>query len=132
MDSSKQSGRGGPANRDRSEVQNYGATSSYFSYRQRYDVKIDHNFSEKNRLFGRFSEVSNRADGDQIGLNWRILDGSYVLTPSNQENVVLADTHVFAPTLINEARVGFNRRRQSRTPPGAERGLGAASWASRA
>src|SRR5579883_469967 len=34
-------------------VQNYGATSSYYSYRYRYDAKVDHNFSDKNRIFGR-------------------------------------------------------------------------------
>src|SRR5581483_1879569 len=57
-------------------VQNYGATSSYYSYRYRYDAKVDHNFSDKNRIFGRYSQILNRAVGDQIGINWRILDGS--------------------------------------------------------
>ena len=99
-------------------VQNYGATSSYYSYRTRYDAKIDHYFSEKNRMFARYSQVLNRAVGDQIGLNWRLLDGTAVLTPSNQSNAVISDTHVFSATLINEAKAGFNRRRQSRTPPG--------------
>ncbi len=98
--------------------QNYGATSSYYSYRTRYDAKVDHYFSDKNRVFGRYSQVLNRAVGDQIGLNWRLLDGTAVLTPSDQENAVASDTYVFSPTMINEARIGFNRRRQSRTPPG--------------
>ncbi len=104
--------------------QNYGATSSYYSYRTRYDAKVDHYFSDKNRVFGRYSQVLNRAVGDQIGLNWRLLDGTSVLTPSDQENSVISDTYVFSPTLINEARIGFNRRRQSRTPPGLD-----ADWA---
>ena len=98
--------------------QNYGATSSYYSYRTRYDVKIDHYFSDKNRMFGRYSQVLNRAVQDQIGLNWRLLDGTAVLTPSDQENAVISDTQVFSPTLLNETRLGFDRRRQSRTPPG--------------
>ncbi|MEO7142671.1 MAG: carboxypeptidase-like regulatory domain-containing protein, partial [Bryobacteraceae bacterium] len=98
--------------------QNYGATSSYYSYRTRYDAKIDHYFTDTNRMFARYSQVLNRAVGDQIGLNWRLLDGSAVLTPSNQENAVISDTDTFSPTLINEVRAGFNRRRQSRNPPG--------------
>ncbi len=102
--------------------QNYGATSSYYSYRTRYDAKIDHNFTDSNRMFARYSQVLNRAVGDQIGLNWRLLDGSSVLTPSNQENAVISDTEVFSPTLINELHIGFNRRRQSRTPPGLDAG----------
>ena len=99
-------------------VNNYGATSSYYSYRYRYDTKIDHNFSDKNRIFGRFSEVVNRAVGNQIGLNWRVLDGTGVLQPVNQANAVISDTEVFSPTLLNEVRLGYNRWRQSRTPPG--------------
>jgi hypothetical protein len=99
-------------------VNNYGATSSYYSYRYRYDTKIDHNFSDKNRIFGRFSEVVNRAVGNQIGLNWRLLDGTGVLQPVNQGNAVISDTEVFSPTLLNEVRLGYNRWRQSRTPPG--------------
>src|SRR5579885_36592 len=98
--------------------QNYGATSTYFSYRTRYDIKIDHNFSDQNRIFGRFSEIVNRAVGDQIGINWKLLDGSAVLQPINQENSVISDTHMFSPTFLNEVRVGFNRWHQSRTPPG--------------
>ena len=97
---------------------NYGATSSYYSYRQRYDIKIDHNFSDSNRMFGRFTEIVNRAVGDQIGLNWKLLDGSAVLQPVNQENSVFSDTEVFSPTFLNEVRLGFNRWHLSRTPPG--------------
>ena len=96
----------------------------YYSYRYRYDYKIDHNISDKNRMFGRASEVINRAVGDQIGINWRILDGTAVLQPVNQENVVFADTEVFSPTLLNEARLGFNRWHLSRQPPGLN-----ANWA---
>ena len=52
---------------------NYGAQSIYRSYRSRYDVKVDHHFSEKNRVFGRFSHVLNRAFGTNIAVNWRLL-----------------------------------------------------------
>ncbi|HWA14993.1 MAG TPA: carboxypeptidase regulatory-like domain-containing protein, partial [Gemmatimonadales bacterium] len=97
---------------------NYGDISHYTSFRSRYDIKIDHNINEKNRIFGRYSWVQNRAQGDQIGLNWRLLDGTYVLAPSDQINGVISDTHVFSPTLINEFRLGVNHRKESRTPPG--------------
>ncbi|MGH9668111.1 MAG: carboxypeptidase regulatory-like domain-containing protein, partial [Bryobacteraceae bacterium] len=105
-------------------AQNYGDTSSYYSYRYRYDTKIDHNFSDKNRAFGRYSQVVNRAVGDQIGINWRILDGTAVLQPVDQENAVISDTQVFSPSFLNEVRLGFNRWHLSRTPPGLN-----ANWA---
>ena len=105
-------------------VQNYNSTSTYYSYRYRYDEKVDHNFGDKNRIFGRASEVVNRAVGDQIGINWRLLDGSAVLQPVNQENVAVSDTEVFSPTFLNEVRLGFNRWHLSRLPPGLN-----ANWA---
>jgi hypothetical protein len=98
--------------------QNYGGESKYRSYRTRYDVKIDHVFSEKNRVFGRFSHVLNRARGNNIALNWELLDGNFVLQPSDQVNTVVSDTHIFSPTMINEIRLGANRRKESRTPLG--------------
>ena len=98
--------------------QNFGGESMYRSFRTRFDTKIDHNISDKNRIFGRYSQVRNRAHGNQIGLNWTLLDGNWVLQPSDQVNAVISDTHVFGPTVINEFRLGANHRKESRTPLG--------------
>ncbi len=98
--------------------QNFGTESKYRSYRTRWDTKIDHVFNEKNRLFGRYSHVRNRAWGNAIALNWELLDGNRVMLPSDQINNVVSDTHVFSPTLILETRLGMNRRKESRTPLG--------------
>jgi len=98
--------------------QNYGAISTYHSYRYRYDTKIDHYFNDKNRMYGRYSEVLNRVLSDPIGFNWPLVNGGAVPTPSNQENMVLADTEIFSPSLINEVKIGFDRYKQSYTPPG--------------
>lgn len=99
---------------------NYGANTSYTSMRTRFDIKIDHNISEKNRFFARYSQVMNRSrgSGNAIGLHWSLLDGTYVLAPSDQVNGVISDTHVFSPTLVNEVRLGANHRKESRNPPG--------------
>ena len=103
---------------------NFGSQSIYRSYRTRYDVKLDHNFSEKNRLFGRFSHVRNRAFGTSIAVKWRLLDGSSVLQPSDQVNSVISDTHMFSPTMINEIRLGANRRKESRAAFGLNENWG--------
>ncbi len=99
-------------------VNNYGANSVYHSFRYRYDGKIDHYFSDSNRMYARFSEVLNRANTDPIGINWSLADGGAIPTPSNQENAVISDTHVFGPNLVNEAHLGFDHYKQSYTPPG--------------
>jgi len=76
-----------------------------------FDVRIDHNFSEKDQMFGSFSYVDNPqlipgpfyptvADGGAFQ------DGSQTAVSIS---AALSETHSFSPTLINEARLGFNR-----------------------
>ncbi len=105
---------------------NIGANGSYTSVRTRFDVKIDHNISDKNRFFARYSHVMNRSRGtaSAIALNWPLLDGAYVLAPIDQINGVVSDTHVFGPSLVNEIRLGVNHRKESRTPPGLNENWG--------
>lgn len=47
-----------------------------------------------------------------------------MLTPSDQINAVISDTHIFGPRLINELRLGANHRKESRTPPGLNENWG--------
>jgi hypothetical protein len=105
---------------------NYGANGSYTSLRTRFDIKVDHNISEKNRFFARYSHVMNRSRGtaSAIALTWPLLDGAYVLAPIDQINGVISDTHVFSPSLVNEVRLGVNHRKESRTPPGLNQNWG--------
>lgn len=98
--------------------QNFGSISLYHSYRYRYDTKIDHYFSDNNRMFGRYSQVLNRVISDPIGFNWPLIDGGAVPTPSNQANAEISDTQIFGPRVLNEVKIGFDRYKQSYTPPG--------------
>ncbi len=73
-----------------------------------YDIKIDHRFSEKNSLNGRWSFSDQKrvrasffdqlpagfGAGDEIG---------------NTRQVVISDTHVFRPSMINEFRFGWTQ-----------------------
>jgi hypothetical protein len=75
-----------------------------------FDVRIDQNFSEKDNLFGRFSYADSPrfrpapftgdADGGGFG------NGTETVRTMG---AALSYTHSFRPTLINEARIGFNR-----------------------
>ncbi len=79
--------------------------------RANFDVRIDHKFSDKNNLFGRFSyenqpsyipSTFQATGGDGGGFFSGIEDDSY-------RSVALSDIHTFSPTLINEFRLGYNR-----------------------
>jgi hypothetical protein len=91
-------------------------------YFTRFDVKVDHQFSSMNKMFARYSHVRHRSLGRVSNeLNWSLVDPVYV-PPIDQGNFVVSDTHTFSPTLINEARFGFNRRLRTARPPTQNQG----------
>jgi hypothetical protein len=81
-----------------------------------FDVRVDQNFSEKDQLFGRFSwshspsyfppPFTGFADGGGFGQGQQSV---------NTMGAALSYTHSFTPTLVNEARVGFNREHTTRS-----------------
>ncbi len=99
----------------------------YRSYRSRFDSKIDHQISAKNKFFVRNSWNRHRQLGRiSAYLNNRELDSA---TPSfgrpnpiDQQNWGFADYHTFTPTLLNEVRLGFGRRVTTVDPPTANAG----------
>jgi hypothetical protein len=86
-----------------------------------FDIRIDQNFSEKDSIFGRVSYSDNPqvipgpfpgiADGGSFAA------GDQTATSSNS---VISETHLFSPTLINEARAGFNRIATTRIQPNGD------------
>jgi len=83
-----------------------------------FDIRVDQNFSDKDSVFGRVSYSHNPefipgpfpgiADGGAFS------DGDQT---ANAINAVLSETHSFSPTVVNEARVGFNRIASTRVQP---------------
>ncbi len=72
-------------------------------------LRVDHQFSERNRLFGRY--VENRRDQIQQGGNGRVglgIDPQYPLIRKNN-GVVLDWVSTLSPTTVFNARVGFSR-----------------------
>jgi hypothetical protein len=98
----------------------------YRSYRTRFDGKVDHQFSSAHRIFGRYSHVRHRAYADRWNpqIQWLLFDSRAVPIPIDQRNAVISDTYTFSPTTINEIRLGFNRRRYTRSPETLGQGWG--------
>jgi hypothetical protein len=77
---------------------------------KRYTVRIDHNINDKNRLYGRYTTTPVvKIQGTPV-------------SPTNNgalyswgTQALLADTHTFGPTLINELRLDYTRGRFSNT-----------------
>jgi outer membrane receptor protein involved in Fe transport len=77
-----------PGNIDRlGPHENYANTTAYKSFRTRFDVKIDHQFTSNNRMFVRYSQSHHRAYSDRwaLEIDWRLIDPNTVPIPIDQE-----------------------------------------------
>ncbi len=94
------------------------ADTVYRSYRTSFDNKIDHSFSDRHKVFGRYSLFRHRSFNGrwQIGANNRDFDFNSVPIPINHHQFVVSDSITLSPTMVNEIRIGANRRNFQRRP----------------
>jgi hypothetical protein len=97
---------------------NFTNSPHLFEHKNSFDVRVDFNPSAKDQVFGRFSY----ADDPQFipGIFGGIADGGGFQQGDQtykSDQAVLGYTHVFTPTTINVARVGFNHLHTTRTGP---------------
>lgn len=66
-------------------------------------VRVDHRFTEKDSAYGRYNidDGSNTSALNAVGQAGTIV--------SRVQNLALEETHIFSPSLLNEAQFGFNR-----------------------
>jgi hypothetical protein len=97
---------------------NLSADTVYRSYRTGFDHKIDHSFSDRHKMFGRYSNFRHRSFNGrwQVNVKNPIFDFNFTPIPINHRQVVLSDSFTISPTTINEVRAGFNRRHYTRYP----------------
>jgi hypothetical protein len=83
-----------------------------------YDIKIDHTIRAKDTVFGVFSRSTSDQTSSQpfatvlgsaLQTNFATTQPTYVLA--------LSETHLFSPTLINEARLGLDHNYNTRVIP---------------
>jgi hypothetical protein len=86
-----------------------------------FDVRVDNNFSDRDRMFARvsYSDEPQYLPGPFQGIadGGAFQDGYQTSVPIN---AVLSETHSFSPSTINEARLGFTRIGTSRLQPFAD------------
>jgi len=92
---------------------NWGLSGIYVVSQTAFNTRIDHNFSERHRLFGRFS-LMRRLQDPQV-----LIPGAYSyaglgtadndINRRNMHSVALDDTYTFSPTLVGTFRYGYSR-----------------------
>ena len=97
---------------------NLSADTVFRSYRTSFDTKIDHSFSDRHKMFGRWSLFRHRSFNGrwQVAAANRDFDFNTVPFPINHNQMVISDTFTVSPTVVNELRLGFNRRFNVREP----------------
>jgi hypothetical protein len=89
---------------------NYLAVPTRDETRNNFDVRIDHTFSPKDSIFGRFSYESQPSFIPSPFQN--VLDGGGFFDGNEDfsyRSVAVSETHIFDSTHINELRFGYNR-----------------------
>jgi hypothetical protein len=77
----------------------------------KFDGRLDHTISAKDNLFGRFSydQAFSFVPGGAPGLAESNAFGSNERIINHARNIAIGETHVFSPTMINQASFGYNR-----------------------
>jgi len=76
-----------------------------------WDIRLDHNISSKDSVFGRFSydQATNFVPGGSPDWTEQNAFGSNQFIDNHGRNAVVSETHVFSANTINQATVGYNR-----------------------
>jgi hypothetical protein len=83
-------------------------------------VRIDHNLSEKNKLFARYTDNRNFRANRYWGIGDADTDAR--TDQRNNYNGLLAHTYIFAPTVVNEFRANLTRQNLDFIHPSFDKG----------
>ncbi|MFZ0951047.1 MAG: carboxypeptidase-like regulatory domain-containing protein [Candidatus Sulfotelmatobacter sp.] len=76
-----------------------------------WDIRLDHNFSSKDSIFGRFSydQATNFVPGGSPGFAEATAFGSTQFINNHGRNAMISETHIVSPNTINQFGFGFSR-----------------------
>ena len=112
-----------PDNKNSTLWNNYSGTFPIIDNTFQWDARVDYTIGPKDSAYSRYSYLN------EVGEGWGgqsvlgpILDGGGQAANKNYGgNYMFSETHTFSPTLVNEARFGFNYLHTGFHPAGAQR-----------
>lgn len=98
---------------------NYQQNTEFTKHNTSFDAKIDHNFSQKDRLAFRFSRaVQNPFQQPIFGLAGGPANGGFQgQGEQHEQSGAINETHIFSPTLVMETRGGISHYRNTTVTP---------------
>ncbi len=100
-----------------SQGRNYFGTRGVQGSDNRWNLKIDQHISAQNRFTFRYSEIPNFADRYRVQKNNLYL--GYPSDRSFTRQLVISDSHIISPRIVNEFRGSYTFSDYSRLAPGA-------------
>ena len=88
---------------------NFNANASAPTTSTEYLIRIDHNLSDKTRLYGRWAQKYESKTNFPAFYGADNPGGPGNVRPNNRYNFTLGASHVFTPTLTASANVGYSR-----------------------
>jgi hypothetical protein len=85
---------------------NWSASGLQADYSDEYSGRIDHNFSDKTRLYGRYSYKKEYKDEEAAFFGASDPAGPGQRNPNNRWNVAVGASHVFSPTFTMSVNLG--------------------------
>jgi hypothetical protein len=84
-----------------------------------FDARIDHRFSDTSTFTARYSFGDRNLFDPFTGTTFSLVPGFGNFVPRRSQNLMLSETHVFSPSVVNEARFAFSRVASAVTSEGA-------------
>ncbi|MCI0488149.1 MAG: TonB-dependent receptor [Blastocatellia bacterium] len=88
---------------------NFVSSPSVRDRNDHFDVRVDHSLTSASTLAVRYSFADRDLFEPFSGPTFAAVPGYGVNIPRRAQNFLIGDTHIFSPSLINEARLVFNR-----------------------
>ncbi len=89
--------------------QNFVSSPELRDRNDHFDLRLDHSIGRASRVAGRYSFSDRSLFEPFSGPTFAVVPGFGTDIPRRAQNMMLSETHILSPTLINEARVAFNR-----------------------
>ncbi|MGA2736421.1 MAG: TonB-dependent receptor [Bryobacteraceae bacterium] len=89
--------------------QNYVSSPNGRMRDDNFDVRVDHTLAPSSQLTFRYSFGDGTLFEPFTGPSFPLVPGYGDNVPTRDQNAMIAETHVFTPTLLNEIRAGFDR-----------------------
>jgi hypothetical protein len=89
--------------------QNFVSSPTLRDRNDQFDVRIDHAMSDESTLSGRYSFADRDLFEPFSGPTFAAIPGFGTQIPRRSQNVVVSETHVFSPALVNDARFALSR-----------------------